>query len=214
MKAFNISDNLKQLIRLHGNLTLSDLARKTKVPQPTLHHILEGKTKKPRKQAIEAIANFFKISSLELTGVIPFSLANQEALAKTLKISTIPLIGWHHVKEWINDKQRTSCFEQIIFEKKVVEKAFALTMPDNSMEPIFQKNSILIFDPSKEFKNRDFILVFFPELNSIKFNRLFIDNYNFYLKQDKDNGDIELIKINSTSNILATLIEARIDFNS
>ena len=208
-----IGDNLLQLIKLHGDLSLSDLARKTQIPQPTLHHILDGTTKKPRKQALEALANFFSISVLQLTGALPLSPIIPDVIKNSLKISTVPLIDWDLAKNWAKDKHNITNFDEIILEKQVDKNAFALTMRDTSMEPMFQEKSILIFDPSKKPKERDFVIVYFSQSNIIMFNRLFIDGNNYYIKQDKANGDADLIKLNFPSDkIIATLIEARLHF--
>jgi len=45
-----LSNNLKYLIKLHDGISILELAKKTRIPQPTLHHILNAETKKPRKQ--------------------------------------------------------------------------------------------------------------------------------------------------------------------
>src|SRR3990167_2099088 len=112
MSKQTIGDNLQQLLKLHGDLSLSDLARETKIPQPTLHHIIEGKTKKPRRHALEALANFFSITVPQLTGAIPFSFPIPEAIKQSLKISTIPLIDWNLAKDWENHKNNYSKFDQ------------------------------------------------------------------------------------------------------
>src|SRR3990167_10291109 len=113
-----IGDNVQQLLKLHGDLSLSDLARETQIPQPTLHHIIEGKTKKPRRQALEALANFFSISIAQLTGAIPLSPTIPDAIKDTLKISTVPLIDWGSAKDWSRDKIATSKFDEGILYKQ------------------------------------------------------------------------------------------------
>lgn len=213
MSQQTISNKLQTLLKLHGDLSLSDLAKATKIPQPTLHHILEGKTKKPRKQALEALANFFSISIHQLTGVIPFAPNIPDNIKDSLQISTIPLIDWKQAKNWERDNNDLTKFNEIILEKKTDKNTFALQLNDASMEPLFQEESILIFDPSKTPKERDFVLVYFSQSDSIVFNRLFIDGKNFYLKQDKQNGDVNLIKLNMPNDkIIAVLIQARLQF--
>jgi len=208
-----IGSNLQRLLKLHGDLSLSDLARETQIPQPTLHHIIDGKTKKPRRQALQALANFFSISIPQLTGAIPLTPTIPDAIKDSLKISTVPLIDWNLAKDWQRDNQDLSTFAEIILEKKINKNAFALQLNHSDMEPLFQENSILIFDPAKTVKERDFVLVYLSKSASIAFNRLFIDGKNFYIKQEKKNGDAELIKLNlSNDKIIATLIEARLQF--
>lgn len=213
MNEQTISENLQTLLKLHGDLSLSDLARETQIPQPTLHHIIEGKTKKPRRQALEALAKFFSISISQLTGAIPLTPNIPDTIKDSLKISTVPLIGWNLAKNWERDINNLSKFDEIILEKQIDKNAFALQLQDSSLEPLFQEKSVLIFDPSKPVKERDFILVYLAKSDSIALNRLFLDGKSFYIKQDKENGDAELIKLDlSTDKILAVLIEARVKF--
>lgn len=209
----SIGENLQKLLKLHGDLSLSDLARETQIPQPTLHHIMEGKTKKPRRQALEALANFFSISIPQLTGAIPLSPTIPDSIKDTLKISTVPLITWELAKDWNRDNHDLSKFDEVILDKQVDKNAFAVQLQDSSMEPLFQEKSILIFDPTKNPKERDFVLVYISKTNSILFNRLFVDNKNFYIKQERQDGNADLIKLTpSKDHIIATLIEARLQF--
>ncbi len=208
-----ISENLQRLLKLHGDLSLSDLARETNIPQPTLHHIVEGKTKRPRRQALTALADFFSISISQLTGAISLSPIFSEKIKSSLKISTVPIIPWDHAKEWKRAKNNLLKFDEVILNHLIDENAFALKLSDSHMEPLFQEQSILIFDPSKTAKDRDFVLIYIKKLDLVIFNRLFVDHSKYYLKQDKKNGDANLIKLNFLHDkIVATLVEARLQF--
>lgn len=213
MKELTISHNLQTLLKLRGDMTLSDLAKKTGIPQPTLHHIIEGRTKKPRRQALESLASFFSISIPQLVGTLPLLPNIPDAIKESLKISTVPLINWEIAKSWNRDNYDYTQFNEIILEKKIDRNSFALQLQDTSMEPLFQENSVLIFDPTKSPKERDFVLVYLAQPNSVTFNRLFIDGKHLYLKQDRSNGDAELRKLNIPKDkIIATLIQARLEF--
>ena len=95
-----ISNNLQLLLKLQGDLSLSDLARETGIPQPTLHHILEGKTKNPRKNALQKLAAFFSVSIPQLMGELPLSPIIPNTIKESFKISTIPIIDWELAKNW------------------------------------------------------------------------------------------------------------------
>lgn len=213
MSDHTIGENINRLLKLHGDLSISDLARETKIPQPTLHHIIDGKTKKPRAFALEALASFFSISIPQLTGAIPLTTNIPDMLKDSLKISTVPLIDWDSAKHWNTDNHKTSGFDEIILDKQVDKNVFAVQLQSSDMEPMFQENSILILDPSKQPKERDFVLVYLPDQDRLIFNRLFIEGNIYYIKQNKSDGNAELTKINSPKDkIIATLIEARLKF--
>lgn len=208
----SIGENLQRLLKLYGSPSINDLAKTIGIPQPTLHHIIEGKTKKPRQEALEALANYFSISIPELMGTVPLATI-PDTIKDRLKISTVPLISWNLAKDWKREKLHSDKYDEILLDKLVDKDAFALQLNDTSMEPLFQEKSILIFDPSKKPKERDFVLVYLSKLDKIIFNRLFLEARNMYIKQEKFDGNAELIKLSQPNDrIIATLIEARLEF--
>lgn len=63
-----LSKNLRYLMNTKY-LSEIDVARLAQIPQPTIHHILAGFTKKPRRKTLEAIANALSVSINDLTGL-------------------------------------------------------------------------------------------------------------------------------------------------
>lgn len=206
-----IGSNLQHLMKLHGGISVSELARQTRIPQPTLHHILDGTTKKPRKEALEALSNFFSVSIPQLMGFLPLAPVIPNVIKESLKITTVPLISWEALKRWPEIKVKSE--QDILLERKVDTNAFALKMKDSSMEPLFPEQSLLIFDPGKKPKHREFVIVHFSQTDNIIFNRLFIDGYELFIKQDLGDGNAKLLKIKSgIDRMIAALIEVRLLF--
>lgn len=213
MADMTLSDNLQQLMRIHGNISVSELARLTGIPQPTIHHILTGSTRNPRKKALEELSRYFSVSIDELTGQEPLPAVIPEAVKENLQISTIPVIKWESLKEWPLEITETQETQEILIDKKIDKYSFALIMPDSSMEPLFQQNSVLIFDAGKTPRDRDFVIAYLSKEGIVAFNRLFIENNTSYLRQVLDDGSLKLTKLDETNDrILGTLIEARIQY--
>lgn len=205
--------NLENLMKIHG-MSVSELARQTQIPQPTLHHILTGTTKKPRKDALEALANYFSLSVAQLTGALPLPSVIPNSIKDNLKISIIPLVDWGLIKTWpsLQDKVNAE-FKKIILDREINEFSFALTMPDSSMEPVCPEKSILIFEYDKKPKDREFVLIYSSQTGKVIFNRLFIDGFHYYVKQSSTEDNIQLVKLNlSVDKIIGTLIEVRMQF--
>lgn len=208
-----LSNKLQQLMKIHGNLSISELARLSDVPQPTLHHILSGSTKKPRQKALELLANFFSITTEQLVGESPLPNTIPDSIKDSLKIRTIPIIDWDMIKYWPSLDRREHQLKEIILDNEISQNSFALIMQDSSMEPAFPKGAILIFDFSKKPKDRDLVIVSLAEDNHIIFNRFFIDGNESYIKQELQNGNAQLIKVKTKSDkIIATLAEIRVQF--
>lgn len=213
MTEMTLSNNLQQLMRIHGNISVSELARLTGIPQPTIHHILTGSTRNPRKKALEELSRYFSVSINELIGQEPLPAVIPDAVKENLQISTIPVIEWESLKKWPSETVKTQDTQEILIDKKIEKNSFALVMPDASMEPLFQQNSLLIFDSGKTPKDRDFVIVFLAKDGLVAFNRLFIENNTFYLRQGLEDGSIKLTKLDKPNDqILGTLIEARIQY--
>lgn len=208
-----ISDNIRHLLTMHGSLSVSELARQTKIPQPTLHHLLNGVTKKPRQHVLERLAQFFSVSVPQLTGALPLDKMIPLALQHSLNITPIPIIDWEMVLTWPTTDVPRETLASLILDKRLGEHAFALRMNHAGLEPLFPDNAILIFDPAKIPEDRDFIIVHSSEQDSLLFNRLFVDGPAYFIKQTQGDGNMRLIKINTpTDTILGTLIEVRLQF--
>ncbi len=213
MTEMTLSNNLQQLMRIHGNISVSELARLTGIPQPTIHHILTGSTRNPRKKALEELSRYFSVSINELTGQEPLPAVIPDAVKENLQISTIPVIEWDSLKKWPSETVKTHDTQEILIDKKIDNNSFALVMPDASMEPLFQQNSLLIFDSGKTPKDRDFVIVYLSKEDRVAFNRLFIENNTSYLRQGLEDGSLKLTKLDKPNDrILGTLIEARIQY--
>lgn len=209
MSQITLSHNLQHLMRIHGNISVSELARLTNLPQPTIHHILSGATKNPRAKALEALSKFFLISINQLVGQEYLPTIIPETVKDNLQISTIPIIEWDMLNDWPVSEIKNG--RQILMDKKIGKHSFALVMPDSSMEPTFQQQTLLIFDSAKIPKDRDFVIAYLNHENTIKFNRLFIENNVQYIKQNTEEGNFKLTKLDmNIDRIVGTLIEGRV----
>lgn len=210
---YTLSNNLRHLLKMHDTSSLSELARQTQIPQPTLHHLFSGTTKKPRKVVLEKLASFFSVSIQQLTGLLPFEQIIPETIKQQIAITTIPIIDWQSARTWPASQEPTQGFPILIMDKLVSENSFALLMPDSSMEPLFPKDAVLIFDAQKTPRDRDFVLLYNAQNDNLLFNRVFIEGQDRYIKVEQHNNTMQLIKINTKCDkIIATLIEVRMQF--
>lgn len=213
MSTFTLSINLQQLMRIHSIPSVSELARMTDIPQPTIHHILSGSTKNPRKKVLNILSDFFSISVSQLIGQEPLPTIIPDSLKENLQINSIPIIEWHSIKNWFFSNRTEFQAKHILVDRNLGKNSFAVLISDTSMEPTFQQNSLLIFDAHKTPKDRDYVMVLLNKNNSSVFNRLFIENNIHYLKETLEDGNFQLTKLNTdVDKIIGTLIEVRIQF--
>lgn len=111
----------------------ADLARETNIPVTTVHRLVTDKSTKPYPSTIETIAKYFGKSVEKLKDA-----SNGKALLSNLQIRNIPLVQWDNIKHRI----ASTTFPI----HNISEARFALKINDSSVEPLFPKDSILIFE--------------------------------------------------------------------
>lgn len=210
----NISEILQELIKSHkSRLSISELSRQTKIPQPTLSHILKGTTKNPRNEVLNSLAQFFSISVPQLMGELPLNQSIPQSLKESLKISTIPIIDWNDLKNWHTNYSSFIPAKEIILDNQIDKKSFALKVTDFALEPLFPKNSLLIFDGGRNIQDREFAVIYFSKTDKLAFNRIFIEKNDVYLKQDQADGNAQLIKLDlNYDKIMGILVESRMKY--
>lgn len=192
-----------------------DLAREIDIPQPTIHRIVNGKSTRPHTSSLEAIANYFSISIDQLTGE---ELLNISSKQETLNVDmnqarNINHIQWDKVISFVTTNEKQSAKLSLTVSSKINRNAFAVNMNDSSMEPIFPKNTILIFDPEFQARDRDYVLVKATDMEIPVFRQLLIDGNSKYLKPlNPDLDAFHMHSLESNDNVLATLIESRNNF--
>lgn len=196
----SISTILRDLLSSRG-LSTSEVARLTSVPQSTLHRIIHGEHKRPHKKTIAALAKFFGISENELCGLEPFGQVQHQ-------VSRLPILTCQQASQW--PKIQEQKFEYVVTDKKLSGIAFALKMPDESMEPMISKNSILIVDPDKEPEYRSIVAIKLHKFEDIVIRQLIRDANNCYIRPlSQDFDHFEMVLLTAADTIKGTVIEAR-----
>lgn len=189
-----------------------DLAREVNLPPPTIHRLVTGKSTRPYPSSLKPIADFFSISVDELLGEITpaDSSLTTEVLSEN-KISPIPICKW----SMKDDHHLEAGGKNIICAETINKNCFALLMRDTSMEPLFPRGSILIFDPDKKPQDRSYILVKLSETNVIVFRQLLMDVEHQYLKPlNPDLSAFKMRLLAANDAILGSLIESRHNFQA
>lgn len=209
----SLSKTLEELIKANGEITISDLSKLTKVPQPTLHHIISGYTKKPARKSLEAIANFFSITVNQLKGNESIDFKKVKNHPQN-KIKHIPLLEWNELKNISKINLVDHHGKKIISEIDVSDKSFALVSSGSKLEQLFPDGCILIIDQLRQPKNRDFVIVYIEENQEYLLRRIFIEgNVQYVRSPESVVNDASLHKINqNTDKIIGTLVESKIRF--
>lgn len=199
-----LSQVLQELV-LAKNLTISELSRRISVPQPTLQRITTGKHTRPHKKTLMAISEYFGISLEQLCGLEPIPWLKQRT---SLKINKIPLLD---ITEVTNERSNIASSEFVVTDLNISKSSFALRMPDESMEPLIQKGSMLIIDPEKAPQYKSFILVTLKNFSAILVRQLIKDANNCYIRAlSQDFEQINMIQLSPNDTILGVVVEVRL----
>lgn len=203
-----LSKNLRKLLSFF-NLSENELGRRSGVPQQVINRILTGKNNNPKITTLASIAKYFSITISQLLGEDALPL---EPRLNKMDIVKIPLIKWNQLsrlpKELKNKKNN-----KIMTDAMVSESSFAIPNQDDSMDPRFPEHAILIFDCNPTPKHMDFVLIYNENKKSAAFRQLWLKNNMIYAKcLNLKNEDYKLKKLHGAEKIIATLIQAKVDF--
>jgi SOS-response transcriptional repressor LexA len=211
-KYLKLGNILKRLL-FDNNMKAVDLAREVNIPAPTIHRLLTGKSTRPYKSSLLPIADYFSVKVEQLTGEEPIlgvqtSEQGQPGSADVEKIHYITLIPWESLDLLSSNDQNS--FEKLPFFGKISDNGCATIIQDSSMEPVFARGSLLIFDTKKLPKDRSYVLVQLHDSKQFVFRQLLMDAEHKYLKPlNPDLNTFKMRLLGSEDKIVAALVEAR-----
>lgn len=167
--------NIKRLMAAKG-LNEATLAKKTSIPQPTLHKILSGKTADPRVSTLKLISEFFNISLDAVIYTPPheqFDLAINGVRRQT---KHIPVISWQQAVEAANFLTILAPSNWEDWQIATVKSEQVVTLVSKiSMEPKFPKGTLLMLDLNAKPVDGDLVVVHYPNTDEATLRQLFLD---------------------------------------
>jgi SOS-response transcriptional repressor LexA len=197
---------------LHKNdMSEVSLGRAIGVPRATINRITSGRTSDPRASTLNAIAEFFSITTEQLLGLKPIVLENEQAMVE--KNYQIPILEWNEAKNWqyaIERIKENDSTNWVLSNSLDGEAEFALLYKGESMWPQFQENTLLIVSTKRESKNNDFVVAHIRSRDEIVFRKLIIENKYWILKAN--NRIFPSLHLEKEDKIIGTVIQSRNNF--
>ena len=166
----NIGKNLNTLMKNYGVNAL-DIERLTGVPSSTTYRILKNKAGNPTIEVLKKLANFFQITVSQFIG------------EETFGCKQIPFIANEKLSRFIEAGHVLNIADSSIpVDIPLSSKCFATHAHDCLMEPYIIKDSIVIVDPDKEFKTKDFALLLKRNQVESKIRQIIKNDDDIYLK--------------------------------
>ena len=204
-----LSQILKKLL-YERDMKPIDLAREVDMPQPTIHRLVSGKSSRPYKSSLEPIADYFDISVDQLLGMEELNDEPKQQIGKQA-INNLPLIDWDKLTDI--KTARAECKQTVAASPLLSKNAFATIMPDSSMQPLFNQDATLIFDPNIKPIDRSYVLAKVGDNNTVVFRQLLIDADYQYLKPlNPDLNQFQMRLLQKSDTMLGSLVESRNSF--
>lgn len=201
-----------RLLVFQKNINISQLARKTQLPQQTLQRLMSGASTNPHEKTLTTLANFFSLSIEQLKGesALPAEVSDDLATHLHPTIKKIPLLAWEQIELFLKNSVTNKSAACVFVDAALSEATFAAYMPDASMEPYIQQGSTLIFSLNRPAADRQFVLAKLQKDDVILFRQLLYDGNDRYLKPM--NPDLKIFSMRALEKkdkLLGTLLEYR-----
>ena len=199
-----------------ANVSESELARNTGLGQPVVHRLASNQTQNPKIDTLSPIASFFSLTISQLIGddPLPVHRISNVANPKCKTWKRLPILSWDLILPWLEDAEfRKTLLRQskdwLLSDITLSQKAYALRISNQDMQPTFPPKTLLIIEPDLIPKNNDYVIV---NLNcDILFKKIFKDGKHTYFKSENpDHRPITLTQDNYTS--YGVVMQARMDF--
>ena len=178
IKINHLASRLKHLMRLHNNISVAQLARATKLPQPTVHRLIAGHTEDPRLSTLKILVSYFNVTLDYLADnslVFPRAKSN---LIQSDTIKLIPIIDWHNLVFFVHDNEKfleaNNKTDWIGTELPLKKHAFAL-YSQPCWKQHFEIGTLLLVNPASSLRDGNLILIRFIKENEFALRKITID---------------------------------------
>lgn len=208
---------LNSLMEKNG-LSMAQLSKNTGLAFTTIKRLCTDPACNPTLGSVEKIAEFFGIRQTQLMGIEPIDGDGINGYQPNFQTwENIPIISLQQLIRWPNniDEIRSAKLTQFVkTDLEVNEKTFALKAMDETLEPKFSSGTILIFDPDKDYKNKDYVVLLIQGKELPQVRQILIDGPDVYMKtinpEFSGNRPVKLEKKAFT--ILGVLIQAKSNY--
>lgn len=211
-----LMDVLHKLMQ-RTNININQLSKNTGLANTTIKRMLTEHDSNPTLASITKLAEFFGITPNQLIGNEPLPEGNVGYYPAFEQWSKVPLLNisqaaaWPNILEEVKEQPDT---EYVLTDIETNEKVFAVIASDETLEPKFSEGTILIFDPTRNPKNKDYVMLVIEDNDIPQFRQILIDGPDMYAKtvnpEFSHGSPLKLTKGNFK--ILGVLIQAKSNY--
>ena len=201
-----LANNIRYLMTLNSVKSPSELARLTKIAQPTLYRWMVEDAREPRHSSLKPLADFFNVTVFDLlernleTGdkvqmkafvtarrEVPLGRVTKDGLElENLKLTdTRPALLVHATREM-----------------------FAITVRGDAMAPAIPDGAVAILDPKLKLASGTVVLARDPDTRALVFRRLIQEGGHWFLLAE--NAAFGANRLIGEPDVLGTVVEVQI----
>ena len=196
-----LSHHLRELLSKAG-ISENELARRTGVAQQVINRMLSGENINPKIASLRPLAGYFGVSISQLSG---------DANSKR-PWQSIPLLSWQRLSCAPLQRLLLEADENIAVDVASAQALFALSMPDNSMEPKFSEHSLMIFNAEKSPSHGDFVLVHRPKDEYCIRQYFLLKNQAYQKSLNPNHAEYTPLVMSDQAVVLGCLIQSRTNY--
>lgn len=210
-KLATLSERLVYALTKLG-ITQAELARRIRIKPQAIHYLCSSRSKK--SSFTYEIADALNISSFWLgCGEGSMQLKDDPDTQLINSQKRVPVLDWKQIKNWINQNNEAgnllaSAKEYILTNVDIAVSSFAFRLQDKSMYPRFDQDTIVIVNPERTPRNKDFVIVYFKEIDDFVFRQYEFENNTIILKP-VNTAMYKTITMGKDDSILGVMVEAR-----
>lgn len=183
--------NRVKTARKHAKLTQKELADRLGLSQTAVHKLESGFSASSRKTVgialtcgVDPIWLQNGDGTMTLHGYAPETTDQDDATQYMSQMARTPLISWQEMEQACPfdtpNPENIQSWVPVVVKNNNNANAFALQVPDDSMEPKFSEGETLLLVPSREVRHGAFVVARTGE--TITFKQLIIMGSKKYLK--------------------------------
>lgn len=157
--------NIALLMQRKGVANVTELAKSTKIPQPTMHRLIAGDIQEPKYALLKRIADYFKVKVEELMEkdlIVLKPECNVNSPPELLHFTKVPVVGGAQLGNgghWVNLQYPVGYGDGFINWPTKDPSAYALRCSGDSMKPRIKDGEYVVVEPGHGYLPGDEVLV-------------------------------------------------------
>lgn len=207
----HLMDVLNKLME-KTNTNINQLSKNTGLANTTIKRMCTDPESNPTLDSITKIAEFFGITPNQLIGTEPVPDETTSYQPCFENWDKVPIINLNQVIGWpknIEEIKARDSAKYVLTDIGINKEVFAVIATDETLEPKFSEGAILIFDPTRTPKNKDYVILLTYGKDLPQFRQILIDGPDMYAKTI--NPEFYGLEIDNFK-ILGVLIQAKANY--